>query len=574
MSKFRAVLRRHWPLLAVTTLVGLVAGVVSAQLATSSEVDEVVYQASEVIIANPNSSANPLIPQDTLKVTRGEVAERAAEIFTESQGEATAAGSLAAKVSAESAADSKSLTISSNDVDPDLAAARVAAFSAAFLEVTNAELQADSRREFELLEDELLEARLSLVAFDEEHPELTDLVGSPVSNNAAISQLITERRDLQARINSIDAQVRQSELELTTIPPYETLGPERPRPAAETSLVSVPTSTPIRAGLLALLGLLVGGVVVMVIERMTRRIDTRDELVDVVDAPILAEIGLLPKKQRVTHRDGSLALEGVWAEPYRRVRSAIQFVQSNPGHDEPIGAHTNGASREVPRVFLITSTSPREGKSTTTALTADALAEVDETTLVVGGDFRRPEIDRLLGANRHPSLQDMATMDPDRARIEDVIQRIGDSSLYVVPSGEGTREVARLIEVAKEVAAIGREEGATVLFDSSPIQAANDVVDLLPVVDYVILVVRAGRTTESSLLEVVDTIQRMDTKILGIVFIGTRTSGRRQSYYYDYYAPADDQSDGRNGSAVNGSAAYRNGSSSAPAESEQAQPAH
>ncbi len=118
MSKFRAVLRRHWPLLAVTTLVGLVAGVVSAQLATSSEVDEVVYKASEVIIANPNSNANPLIPQDTLKVTRGEVAERAAEIFTESQGEATAAGPLAAKVSAESAADSRSLTISSNDCRP------------------------------------------------------------------------------------------------------------------------------------------------------------------------------------------------------------------------------------------------------------------------------------------------------------------------------------------------------------------------------------------------------------------------------------------------------------------------
>ncbi len=131
-----------------------------------------------------------------------------------------------------------------------------------------------------------------------------------------------------------------------------------------------------------------------------------------------------------------------------------------------------------------------------------------------------------------------------------------------------------MIEAAKEVATIGREEGATVLFDSSPIQAANDVVDLLPVVDYVILVVRAGRTTESSLLEVVDTIQRMDTKILGIVFIGTRTSGRRQSYYYDYYAPPGDQPNGRNGADLNGSAVACQRIRRRPPRAEQVPQAH
>lgn len=538
MSKFRAVLRRHWPLLLVTTLLGAVAGVVSSQFATSDV--ETVYTAEQVVIANPNSGSKPLIPQDALKVTRGAVPVLAAEIFTDSEGVEVEAEKLAAKIDTEYESDSSSLTISSDDIDANLAQARVAAFTGAFLEITNADLQADSRRQVDQLESDLEDAREALEAFDQTYPELTQ-PGSVIPNDAATQQLVTQRRDIQARIAAIEAEVRESELALSRILPYETLGPERPRQAAS-GLVDVPASAPVRAGLLGLFGLLLGGVVTMIIERINRRVDTRDELVEVTDIPILAEIGYLPKSKRHSDGAGALVLDGVWAEPYRRVRSAIQFVQATRPTNTPpgtVGAPIpSGSTTDPPRVFLVTSTSPGEGKSTTTALTAEALAEVNQPTLVIGGDFRRPEVDSLLGVARQPSLYDMARLDVARATVDEVVHRRGETSLYVAPAGKGTREVSGLIEAAKEVAAEGRRRGATVLIDSSPLQAANDPVDLLPAVDYVLLVVRAGRTTESGLVDAIDTLRRMDAKILGIVLIGTPSSGKRQSYYYDYYAPS------------------------------------
>ena len=203
MSKFRAVLRRQWPLLLITTILGALTGVITAQFAPE-EVDQ-VYTASQVVVANPNSGSKPLIPQDALKVTRGEVPVRAAEMFAADQGEDVEnldSGRLAATIDTNYDADSSSLTISSNDTDPDLAQARVAAFTEAFLEVTNAELQSESRGRLERLEEDLQQARDALTEFDATYPELT-LPGSVLPNDAATQQLVNDRQDLQSRIASI-----------------------------------------------------------------------------------------------------------------------------------------------------------------------------------------------------------------------------------------------------------------------------------------------------------------------------------------------------------------------------------
>jgi len=541
------VLRRRWALLAVTTLLGLVAGALSAVFASNQTQAETVYTASETIVANSGSGANPLIAQDTLKVTRGEVPVRAAVIL----GEPDRAGALASTIDASFDSESSSISIASNDVDKAVAQQRTRAFVQAFLEVTNAKLQADSRRQLEQQQADLLSTQQQLAQFDATYPQFST-PGGVLPNDLATQQLSEQRSQLTAGIQELTQQVKDAELQLSRTAPYESLGPEEPHPAA-TGLVSVPTSLPVRAALMGLLGLLLGAGVAVVIERVSRRIDTRDELVEVVDLPILAEIGFLKEAKRAHDADGVLALEGVWAEPYRRVRSAIQFVQAtgaSVGGGNAVvngsgmasgAAHRSGRDGARPAVFLITSTAPGEGKSTTAALTGEALAETGQPTVVVGGDFRRPEIDRLMGVPREPSLLEMAQMSLDRPTVDDVVHPSRFPSLYVAPAGKGTREVSGSIEAAKEVATEAVSRGATVIFDSSPLQAANDTIDLLPVVDYVILVVRSGRSTEASLREVVETLQRMDARILGVVLIGTPSAGRRQTYYYDYYSPSADK---------------------------------
>lgn len=501
------------------TFVGLTAGAISSRVAASEQVKQ-LYTASQVVVANRDFNATAFLPQDALKVTRGPVPVRASEIL----GTPNEAEKLATLIVTTVDTESGSLSIASNDTDPSRASKRVDAFVQAFLEITNANLQADARRDLANAQSDLDAARADLGAFDAAHPELAS--GTAIPTDARMQLLIGDRREIESRVDQAARDVRDRETVLEKQVPYSSLGPEAYR-AAATGLLSVPTSLPARMGLIGLLGLLLGGLVVTVVERVSRRIDTRDELVDVVDLPILAEIGFIPEKRRHTDARGALQLEGVWSEPYRRIRSAVQFVQTLDG--------VAGAGQ----IFLVTSTSPGEGKSTSSALIARALAEVGTPTVVVGGDFRKPEVDNLLGVPRVPSLQDLARLDMERATIDDVVQQTSQDNLYVAAAGPATREVAGLIDAAKEVSLEATRRGATVIIDSSPIQAANDTVDLLPVADFVILVVRAGRTTEASMLDAIDTLRRMNSTILGVVLIGTRSAGRQQSYYYDYYNPEE-----------------------------------
>ena len=180
----------------------------------------------------------------------------------------------------------------------------------------------------------------------------------------------------------------------------------------------------------------------ILVERLNQRVDTRDELASLVSVPIIVEIGRVPARRRPGHGDGRIKLDGIWSEHYRRVRSAIQFVQADAAAQEDArraGPTSNGAviaghraqSGAIPRAFLFASALPGEGKSTSTALTAMALAETGDDTLVINADFRRPMVEKYLGASSSPSLADRAELDVNRIGINDVVQTTDEPHLFV-----------------------------------------------------------------------------------------------------------------------------------------------
>lgn len=529
MTKLRAVLKRRWIILLVCLGLGVGVGVISPQFSNQNQ--KKLWTARQVIVANAGSGVVAAPAQDALKVTRGAVPIKAAAAL-DYKGNPD---DLAARMDAVFELKTNSIVISSDDVDKAAAAKRVEAFTEAFLEDANETLQANDRQQLDDLKAQLATRTQELADFDVQYPELTRAGFVITPGDVYYSGLLQRRTRLVAEIEQSDAEVKERELALVRSLPYDTLGKETPRPA-ESGLIDVPATRQARGALLGLLGLLLGAGLVMLIERLNRRIDTREELVEVVDLPILAEIGFVPSRRRAVDADGVVTLSGVWAEPYRRVRSAIQFVQANAiaGGWTPQPGSPSDLLETPPSVFLVTSTSPAEGKSTTSALVALALAEVNVPTVLVGGDFRKPQIDRLIGASKSPSLQDLATMTLQRPSIDDVVQQTQVPNLYVATAGGATREVAGLVEAAKEVTTEAVARGATVVIDSSPLQAANDTLDLLPAVDYVIIVVRVGRSGETDLLDTIATLRRMDCHLLGVVLIGT-PAGRKQEYYYEYY---------------------------------------
>lgn len=525
MIKLTSIVRRRWPLVVICAVVGITAGIVSATLAPKSESQ--VYTAEQIVLATGVGSA-----QDALTVTRGEIPAAAAKILGTDQDP----DDLAAMIVVTYNQSTESLTFASNDTDGKAASKRVAAFVQAFLDATNKRLQSPDLEKQAALQKEIDSNAADLASFDAANPQFKQpgfIPGTDLVTTELLAQrraLLQKEADLKADLQAVNDSLAKSAL-------YTTLGPEKPKPAA-TGLIGVPSSKSVRATIGGLLGLLLGAIVAMIIERLGRRIDTREELAEITDLPVLTEIGWLPERRRGADSDGRVALTGVWAEPYRRLRSAVHFVQSRPASRTAVDG-----SDDRPSVFLVTSSSPGEGKSTTSALLALALAESGTPTVLVGADFRKPRVDGLIGLAPSPSIQDFARLDLDRPTIDDIVQQTHVRDLYGVAPGPGTREVARLIDATIELCEGAVSRGATVVVDSSPVKAANDTIDLLPAVDYVILVVRAGVSTEKEFLDTVAYLHRLDAKILGIVLIGTRAARRRAYYYYDYYTPPPTEDD-------------------------------
>jgi Mrp family chromosome partitioning ATPase len=546
LAKLRAIFIRRWPILLVTLLLGAIAGYLSTSVGVERGVT--IFDAEQVIVANRLAGNPANVSQDALKVSRGPVPERAAELL----GEDGDAASLAREVVAKAEVESNSIKLAVNDVDPERASEVVQAFTAAFLEIVNAELRSDNQRQLEKLEERVAEAEAAIETFDQEYGFISN-PATPLTPSESVDTLVAERNRLLATLTDAQRNLDDAELRTTQREPYTTLGPEKPKPA-EAQLIEVPESPFFRAGLLGMIGLMLGIGLVLIIERVNQRIDTRDELAALLPVPIIAEIGRIPARRRPGKGEGQVELDGVWSEHYRRVRSAIQFVQADaeeklradgvqPGVARaPSGAVIaghRGKTGAVPRVFLFASALPGEGKSTSVALTALALAETGTDTLVINADFRRPMVEKYLGAAAAPSLADRAEMSVDRPSLDDVVQSTQFDHLWLAASGKPTHEVGGRLDAARELAAEAAARGGTVLLDSSPLRVSNDPIDLLASVDEVILVVRAGRTTVKSIEDTMELLEMHHAPTLGVILIGTLSTREMYAYYQSYYQQAE-----------------------------------
>ena len=537
-TKVTAVLRRRWPILAIAFAIGVLAGAVSSQLAPSDIVQQ--YRAEQVVVANSSGTGGVSVQQDSLKVTRGEIPTIAAEAV----GDGERGDQLASDMTVTVDTDSQAITIASVDVDPDVAAQRVNAVTTAFLDVTNGQRQEAERVRVQQLGEAAKAAEADLATFDETYPDLVDPdaeltdpeTGEVVRGDGPDPALVAQRQSLADAAAQARSEATVQKAQLASTQPYQSLGEQQPKRDSRGAF-EVPNSLPLRATFLGLFGLLLGVILALVLERLNRRIDTRPELAEACPLPIIAEVGYVPPARRPT-ADGSLILTGVWAEAYRRVRSAMQFVYER-GTFGATGKATGPAPTKSDGhggVFMFTSTAPGEGKTTSALLTAQAMAEVGVRTLLVGADFRRPALADVMGIEAGPTIADLTGPAERRPKVDQVVRPTKFPNLYLALSGRPTRDVSELIAATRQLVTQAASQNATVIIDTSPLNASSDALDLLPVVDHVIMVVRSGRSTEDDLVQSIDALERVGADVMGTLLVGTPNAGRRQAYYYDYYS--------------------------------------
>jgi len=269
-----------------------------------------------------------------------------------------------------------------------------------------------------------------------------------------------------------------------------------------------------------LVGLAVGVVLgiglALVRDRLDNTVKGRDALEEITGVGLVGTVPL-DKERRKEPAISFGSDNSAIAEAFRKLRTNLQFLAV----DNP------------PRVIVVTSSMPNEGKSTTAINIALALAESEHNVVLVDGDMRRPKLDKYLDLVGQVGL---STVLSGGASLPEVLQKTRFPGLTVLTSGVAPPNPSELLGslAAKKLLSELRAQFEYVIVDSSPLLAVTDAAILAANSDGVLILVRFGQTKREQLAQAVGNLEDVGAAPLGSVFTMTPERGSA-TYSYSYY---------------------------------------
>jgi polysaccharide biosynthesis transport protein len=522
----RVMRRRKWLIVAITALLCAAALLYSLERAPLYRASAEVLLDRTTLVADITGSAEPSSNQQPDRIAKTEAAVAAVPAVANRVLEATGITDMTAEQflahsSATARADADLLVLSVDADDPERAAVLATAYARKFTEYRKELDTAAIRR-----------ARLGLK---------TQMANVRKNGNKAVYS------DLQAK-----AQQLQTAEALAT---------------GNTSVIREPTAAdvtkvrprPLRDALLAAgAGLLLGIVVAFLRDALDTRIRSADEITARLGVPLLARIPEPPRSLQIADRLVMLAEpNGTEAEAFRMLRTNLDFVN---------------LERRA-RTIMFTSASEREGKSTTVANLAIALARGGKHVVLVDLDLRRPFLHAFFDLEREPGLTHVVL---DEATLEQAISKVwgGESSshdaapanaggrtsaaqkkalresegngrapldgfLEVIPAGTFPPNAGEFVatHALENVLAQLRDRADFVLIDAPPLIGIGDALAISAKVDGVVVVTRMNRLRRPLLGELHRLLGTSPAETLGFVVTGAEAEEDRYGYGFDgYYA--------------------------------------
>jgi capsular exopolysaccharide synthesis family protein len=272
--------------------------------------------------------------------------------------------------------------------------------------------------------------------------------------------------------------------------------------------------------LAVLLGLVAGIALLLFLDRLDDRLTTFHELAGLFDEPILGQI----PKVKGDDKNGSYAIlqpdddRYALAEAYRNLRSSLVFMDSPQSHSKSM---------------VITSAVPNDGKSTTAANLAITFARAGARVLLVDADLRRGTLHKHFAAAQIPGLSEVLG---GKCEWPQAVLPTSIPNLHLLPSGTPARNSGELfaqrgVKFLEEIA--GKYD--YYFFDTAPIMAADDVSNLAPHVDGLVMVVRAGFTSGRLAHAALELLYMRKVNVLGLVLNGIRPDASEYGYKYKEY---------------------------------------
>ena len=290
-----------------------------------------------------------------------------------------------------------------------------------------------------------------------------------------------------------------------------------------------------------LLSLTFGVGLALFLEYLDDTIDTPDDVEKALHLPALAVIPLAEGQLRrffpgsrsaKTNGNGngnghSLALltgsetRSSLAESYRQLRTSVLLSKAG----------------RAPKTLLVTSSLPGEGKTTTAINMAFSLAQTEAKVLIVDADMRRPRMHAIFHLSNKFGLSTILSNELSEAEILNMVQQEKESGLYVLTCGSMPPNPAELLgsEQMRRLLVCMESTFSHIIIDSPPVASFTDGVLLGALVDGVLLVVHAGKSSREIARRGKQVLTDVGAKIIGVVLNKATLRPHDYYYYQSYY---------------------------------------
>jgi capsular exopolysaccharide synthesis family protein len=340
------------------------------------------------------------------------------------------------------------------------------------------------------------------------------------------------------------------------------------RPALRGVRINPPTSTRAVAFVGLFIGSILGVVFAFVYETLDTSIGTIEDVEKFLNLPV---IGVVPfinteeiiekmKKdghfsetsdrvlQRNAHLISHFAPKSSIAESYRAVRTYLLYLL---------------AEKNI-KSIMITSSSTKEGKSTTAVNLALTLAQIGKRTLLVDADLRKPRLATIFGLDKEPGLSNIilgtckwrdsvktvTDIMMGKSGLKNIMMMPGIDNLEIITSGSVPLNPSELLNSQSMTEFIHEveQEYEIVIIDTTPVLPAADAVVLASKIQGVVLIYQVGKIARGALKRTKTQLENVNANILGVVLNGLKAEispDFRDFRYGEYYAYGGDHSSSR-----------------------------
>jgi capsular exopolysaccharide synthesis family protein len=260
-------------------------------------------------------------------------------------------------------------------------------------------------------------------------------------------------------------------------------------------------------------GLLLGVVLALGIEYLDDTLKSPEDVEQHLGLPVL---GVIPKlKDPMTPLRALEDPRCAFAESYRSLRTALQFSTNNG----------------TPRCLLVTSASPKEGKSTSAIVLAQNFAQLGKTVLLIDCDLRNPSLHKQLGVANTSGLTNYLA---GAAKPEEVISTTQIHNLMVIPSGPLPPNPAELLLGPKMISllTVAIRKFDQVILDGPPIMGLADAPILANMASGTLMVVESGETITVKARDALKRVWSTRAHVVGVLL--TKFEAHHASYGYGY----------------------------------------